>query len=1126
MPDRPRIRGRRPLPLDQLTSLVQALPQPIFVCDETDHVIEANAAACQVFGLGRGEFEGTNVSTLLPKVTDDLQMERAASRDRTRASRADGSTFPAEVRRARLETPAGAVDVYIVDDVIEQALAEQALRLSEQRLQTVASNAPVGLLAFDRDGVFTLCEGKLMESFRRKPEELIGLAATNVFRTRPEIVNMVRAALDGTEVTGCVTIARKRLEVTLTPVRDASGDVGNVIVLALDVTERIEAEQALLSALDFQHLVMESTADAIVAFDVEGRVTLTNRRAFEMTGYSQEELIGQSYRVIIAPDRVHAMEAALRETVQQGLRMEGFETEAVRKDGRRVQIALNLAPLLERGEIVGGVGTAEDITARKLTERQLASQRQLLELIAVGEPLETVLDMLVSTIEDQAPGAMCSVLILEHGRLYTASAPSLPDAYNTAVDGAEVGPSAGSCGTAAFRRETVVVSDIATHPLWDGIRDAALAHGLRSCWSTPIFSGADLLGTFAIYYREPRSPNKSDRRLIRIATHVAGIAIERHRTAAAASGRTEELERLYTQLVSANAELAESKVRLEEKSALLERTLEHERERARRDQLTGTLNHAAITEELRELIANPNLGSVAVAMVDVDGLKAANDTYGHPIGDAVLVLVAQILAERGAVVGRYGGDEFVAILPGASRAQAESYRDATLTALLNARVNDPQTGTLIPVVASIGLAVFPQEAETVDDLIRLADGAMYASRRNRPQGDGRAALRSLGSDRAARMVGEIVPLLTSPGDLGDKLRLVSHRLSVGAGYDGVTFVLIDHERSHVGTSAFSYALDADRERSSGAGRPALNDVLAQALRTQRRPLIIDDVEHDARLRDDELAALRLAGIRTALVAPMLWQDELIGALSVGSKLPGAFSARDAEFVAAVATQVTAIVRMASMLDEVRASSERLMRAHTETVLMLAGAAEAHDQSTGRHLQRVRGLTESIALELGKTEDEARELGLAAILHDIGKIRVPDIVLGSSAKLAESEWVLMKQHTLWGSDFLAGQQGFHLAAEVARSHHERWDGTGYPDGLSGDAIPESAQITAVADAFDAMTNDRPYRVGRPAADAVRELLTCSGSQFSPRVVDAVLRLFERNELRFAETEDEADEARAA
>jgi HD-GYP domain-containing protein (c-di-GMP phosphodiesterase class II) len=121
---------------------------------------------------------------------------------------------------------------------------------------------------------------------------------------------------------------------------------------------------------------------------------------------------------------------------------------------------------------------------------------------------------------------------------------------------------------------------------------------------------------------------------------------------------------------------------------------------------------------------------------------------------------------------------------------------------------------------------------------------------------------------------------------------------------------------------------------------------------------------------------------------------------------------------------------------------------------------------------------------------------------------------------------MKQHTLWGSDFLAGQQGFHLAAEVARSHHERWDGTGYPDGLSGDAIPDSAQITAVADAFDAMTNDRPYRVGRPAADAVRELLTCSGSQFSPRVVDAVLRLFERNELRFAETEDEADEARAA
>jgi putative two-component system response regulator len=216
--------------------------------------------------------------------------------------------------------------------------------------------------------------------------------------------------------------------------------------------------------------------------------------------------------------------------------------------------------------------------------------------------------------------------------------------------------------------------------------------------------------------------------------------------------------------------------------------------------------------------------------------------------------------------------------------------------------------------------------------------------------------------------------------------------------------------------------------------------------------------------------------------------------------------------------------MASFVEELQSSSARLMRAHTETVLMLAGAAEAHDHTTGRHLQRVSSLAEALARELGYEDAAAKELGLAAVLHDIGKIRVPDMVLGSSSKLAESEWVLMKQHTIWGSEFLAGQQGFELAAAVARNHHERWDGSGYPSGLSGDEIPEAAQITSVADAFDAMTNDRPYRLGRPPEEAIREIVACSGTQFSPRVVDALVRLWERDELPFLEADQ--DESRAA
>jgi putative two-component system response regulator len=198
----------------------------------------------------------------------------------------------------------------------------------------------------------------------------------------------------------------------------------------------------------------------------------------------------------------------------------------------------------------------------------------------------------------------------------------------------------------------------------------------------------------------------------------------------------------------------------------------------------------------------------------------------------------------------------------------------------------------------------------------------------------------------------------------------------------------------------------------------------------------------------------------------------------------------------------------------------LSKAHADTVMLLANAAEAHDDTTGRHIQRVRSLSEAIAREMGYTESQAHEIALASVLHDVGKFYVPDAILRKPAKLTDEEWVVMRQHTIWGAEFLEGRYGFELAAAIARTHHEKWDGTGYPRGLAGEEIPEATQITSVADAFDAMTNDRPYRKGRPAGEAIEELVSWSGRQFSPRAVDAMVSLYHRNALPPAEPAREA------
>ena len=159
------------------------------------------------------------------------------------------------------------------------------------------------------------------------------------------------------------------------------------------------------------------------------------------------------------------------------------------------------------------------------------------------------------------------------------------------------------------------------------------------------------------------------------------------------------------------------------------------------------------------------------------------------------------------------------------------------------------------------------------------------------------------------------------------------------------------------------------------------------------------------------------------------------------------------------------------------------------------------------------------MELGWDAERAKQIGLAAVLHDIGKIRVAEAVLAKPGALSNEEWDLMKMHTVRGAEFLAGHRGFDLATEIARSHHERWDGGGYPDGLGSEEIPVAATVVAVADAFDAITSDRPYRAARSIEQAMAELLAASGSQFSPEVVKAMVRLQEQGLLVHDDTSDD-------
>ncbi len=179
------------------------------------------------------------------------------------------------------------------------------------------------------------------------------------------------------------------------------------------------------------------------------------------------------------------------------------------------------------------------------------------------------------------------------------------------------------------------------------------------------------------------------------------------------------------------------------------------------------------------------------------------------------------------------------------------------------------------------------------------------------------------------------------------------------------------------------------------------------------------------------------------------------------------------------------------------------RVHQDVIDALAQALTERDRYTGEHSESVVQLSETVATDLGLDAQAVERIGTAALLHDIGKVAIPDAILHKPAKLDEQEWALMREHPVIGERILKAIPGLGGVARIVRHEHERWDGGGYPDGLIREEIPIGSRIILACDTYHAMTSDRPYRARMPHADALEELARCAGTQFDPKVTEALI-----------------------
>jgi PAS domain S-box-containing protein len=307
-----------------------------------------------------------------------------------------------------------------------------------------------------------------------------------------------------------------------------SGEFLSTLCTLRDVTERKSAEEKLRKSEEKYRDLIEISPDAIYVVDASGVCVLGNRAGAKLAGVPLDEVIGTPVTDTYLPEERHVFRERLEQLKTGGTLR--FERNFVRKNGEIVPVEVSVTAI--RGGHFQAI--LRDISERKRSEALLAGEKQLLEMIATGVPLKQIVNALCLIIEEQRSGTLASVLLLNPDGVHLdlIAGPNLPDEWVRQMEKLPIGPCAGSCGTAAYRRSPVIVSDIATDPLWDvpEHRASALNHGLRASWSNPVLSWVGkVLGTFCMYYRETRSPTSRDLELMELATHVVRVAIERDR---------------------------------------------------------------------------------------------------------------------------------------------------------------------------------------------------------------------------------------------------------------------------------------------------------------------------------------------------------------------------------------------------------------------------------------------------------------------------------------------------------------------------------------------------------------------------------------------------------------------